>query len=72
MALNSQWCCALQTQVACVTNLEGDVVTVVCPQRQADTRTCSAKSRAFQDGLIGGLFRQDAAAGSLAPRCTLG
>ena len=72
MALNSLWCCALQTHVTCVTNHEGDVVSVVCSERQAGTRTCGAKTRAFQDGLIGDLFRLDAAAERLATRCTLG
>jgi hypothetical protein len=72
MALNALWCCALQRHVTCVTNREGDVVSVVCSERRPDTRTCGAKTRAFQDGLIGGLFRLDDAADRLATRCTLG
>jgi hypothetical protein len=72
MALNSMWCCALQSHVLCVTNREGDVVSVVCSERQPETRICCAKTRAFEDGLIGDLFRPGAAAERLASRCTLG
>jgi hypothetical protein len=45
---------------------------VVCSERQADTRTCHAKTRALQDGVIGDLFRPGAADEKLASRCTLG
>lgn len=72
MALSAIWCCALQRHVACVTNREGDVVSVVCFERQADARTCRAKTRALQDGVIGDLLRPDGAEGKLASLCTLG
>lgn len=69
MALSAIWCCTLQRHVPCVTNREGDVVSVVCFERQADARTCRAKTRALQDGVIGDLLRPD---GKLASLCTLG
>jgi hypothetical protein len=74
MSLKSMWCCALQRDVPCVINREGDVVAVTCSERQANSRTCRVKARAFQDGLLGDLFRP---AGWIAveewtPRCPLG
>jgi hypothetical protein len=72
MSLSAIWCCASQKHVPCVTNRAGDVVSVVCSERQADTRTCHAKTRALQDGVIGDLFRPGAADEKLASRCTLG
>ena len=57
MSVRSMWCCARQANVPCVTNAEGDVVAVTCSERQADTRICRVKTRAFQDGLLGDLFR---------------
>jgi hypothetical protein len=68
------WCCALQRDVLCVTNGEGDVIAVTCSERQAETRICRVKTRAFQDGLIGDLFQTGGwmAVEELAPRCPLG
>ena len=74
MTVNSIWCCAVQKHVPCVTNREGDVVSVLCAERQAATRTCAEKAHAVQHGPLGVLFRPGDWIGAeqLASRCTLG
>ena len=74
MTVNSIWCCAVQKHVPCVTNTDGDVVSVICTERQAATRSCAEKARAVQHGPLGVLFRPDdwIAAERLVSRCTLG
>lgn len=74
MTVNSIWCCAVQKHVPCVTNTDGDVVSVLCAERQPATRTCAEKTRAVQSGPLGVLFRpaDGIAAQWVASRCTLG
>jgi hypothetical protein len=73
MALTTNWCCVLQRNVTRVTNLEGEIVSVICPEFQASTGICCLKQHAFQGGPLFWLFRR--ADGNPienpAPRCTL-
>ena len=73
MALTSSWCCVLQSNVTRVTDLEGEVVSVICPEFEAPTGTCRLKRSAFQDGLLSELLRRadENPIEHPAARCTL-
>jgi hypothetical protein len=49
MALTTIWCCLLRRDVVRVTNLEDDVVAVVCPDFQISTGVCSLKTSALRE-----------------------
>ena len=73
MTLTSSWCCVLQSNVTRVTDLEGEVVSVVCREFEAPTGTCRLKRGAFQGGLLSELFRpaDENLIENPAVRCTL-
>jgi hypothetical protein len=56
-----------------VTNLEGEIVSVICPEFQASTGICRLKEHAFQGGLLSELLRRadENPIENPAPRCTL-
>jgi hypothetical protein len=72
-ALTSSWCCVLQKNVTRVTNLEGEIVSVICPEFQVSTGICRLKEHAFQDGLLSELLRRvdENAIENPEPRCML-
>jgi hypothetical protein len=73
MALTSSWCCVLQKNVTRVTNLEGEIVSVVCPEFEVPTGICRLKKSAFQGGLLSEFLRHadENAIENPEPRCTL-
>jgi hypothetical protein len=73
MALTSTWCCVLQKNVTRVTNLEGEIVSVVCSEFEVPTGICRLKKSAFQGGLLSELLRRadENAIENPEPRCTL-
>jgi hypothetical protein len=73
MALTSIWCCVLQRHITRVTNVEDEIVSVVCPEFQAPTGICRLKTSALQGGLLSDLLRRgdENSLENPAPRCTL-
>ena len=73
MAITSAWCSVLQTSVARLTTLEGEVSTVICPEFEPVTRTCRLKKAAVLGGPLSQLLERvsEEALSSPAPRCNL-
>ena len=61
MALNSIWCCVLQRYVTRVTNIETEIVAIICPEVDVPTGTCSLKTLAMRGGFLTDLRRSDCA-----------
>jgi hypothetical protein len=58
MALVSRFCPVLGTRVTVVTDLEGQVVQVVCQHHHRDTDTCRLKARATTGGPLSELLER--------------
>jgi hypothetical protein len=73
MALTSIWCCALQRSVTRVTNLEDEVVAVICPEVDAPTGICRLKTSELRGGVLADLLRRgdENPMDNPAPRCTI-
>jgi hypothetical protein len=56
-----------------VTDLENEVVVVICPEVDAPTGICRLKTNELRDGLLGDLLRRgdENPMENPAPRCTL-
>jgi hypothetical protein len=73
MALNSTWCPVLQSYVARVTDSEGWVAAVFCPELDRSHHTCRMKRYALQYGAFLTLFppSADRAIVDLMTRCPM-
>jgi hypothetical protein len=60
VALSSRFCSILGTRVTVITDLEGTVATVCCPQYHRETRACRLKSRATSGGRLSELLERSA------------
>jgi hypothetical protein len=73
MALTSIWCCVLQRHITRVSNVENEVVAVVCPEVDVPRGACRLKTIALRGGFVSDLLRLDDAnpIETSAPRCPL-
>ena len=55
MAITSVWCCVLQAAVTRVTDLEGEIVCVICSELET-AMNCRVKAIALQRGPLSQLF----------------
>jgi hypothetical protein len=74
MAITSVHCPVLHATVKRVTDLEGEVVSIICPEYDEPNRACRLKKGAFQGGRLAQLLER-ADEGTLdrrTTRCDLG
>ena len=73
MAIESVWCSVLQAKVTRVTDLEGAVIAMVCPEYDDVTSLCRVKAATSQDGPLGRLVEQasEGTVGSTDAHCEL-
>ena len=58
MALNSVHCSVLYAIVTCETDLEGEVMRVICPEYEEPMRICRFRRNVRESGLLGQLFER--------------
>jgi hypothetical protein len=73
MALITNYCCVLQGNVTRVIDIDGEVVSVICPEFETQRGICHVKESAFQGGMLSELFRRadGTPLDNPVPRCTL-
>lgn len=73
MALEARYCGTVGANITVVTDLEGGVTNVFCPEYEAATGACRLKQRAYDGGPLAQLFARLSAHGldTRSPACPL-
>ena len=58
MSLSSVHCSVLHANVTCVTDLEGDVTRVICPEYEEPTGICRLKAHVAEGGPLSQLLER--------------
>jgi hypothetical protein len=74
MSLQSIWCPISRSHISRVTNLEGEVTTVICPDYEAATGLCRRRTAVLKDGPLGQLLERvsEETLGDPTTRCIVG
>jgi hypothetical protein len=73
MAMESTWCPVLQSYVTCVTDSDGWVAAVFCPELDRSRHTCRMKREALLFGALQSLFppSAEASVADLVAKCPM-
>ena len=71
MAIATKWCPVLQANVTTVTTLEGEVMTLICPEFEPVTKNCRLKAMTGLSGPLSQLLERvsEETLTNPAPRC---
>ena len=58
MSLERIWCPVVAAQISRVTNLEGDVTSVICPDYEAETGLCRRRAAVRKGGPLSQLLER--------------
>jgi hypothetical protein len=58
LAINQTWCHVLGTQVTCVSDLEDNIVQVICPHYDDATRGCRVRAAVLTGGPLAQLLER--------------